>query len=64
MGKNLTKNEKLDLILAELIELKKEIKKLLKHDVADIAEAIKDKPARLRAERSKKAPSRATEPTH
>jgi hypothetical protein len=53
MSKKHTKNEKLDLILSELSELKGVIKKLLKDHAADTDRGVKTRPKSTPAQRSK-----------
>jgi hypothetical protein len=58
MGKKLGKNEKLDLILAELAKLRDEVKKLVRDRAAVANRGVKAKP-RSAPERSKKLPEPA-----
>ena len=65
MGKKLRNSEKLDLILAELTELKSDIKKLLKHDAAGHATKAKSRPkSPRRPKTTPKQTSDATKPTN
>jgi len=59
MGKNLKKSEKLDLILAELVKIKDEIKKIQSHPVAGTVPSVRKGSEKPRAGQAKRARARA-----